>query len=562
MTPRAPGPSGGVAPAPAAGPRPTAGGTRAAGWIALAALSAVTVFLMFWAYVPLNMDEYVSYQTLAAFSHPNSGENVFCSTQASFYLDVLGRFRLPLLTYDYIGSLSSLLYAPFFLLWADPMSARLTGIVTLLLQAVLIARLFRFRPAAVFCCLLFFVPYSFVHIADTGPVAFQTTSVFFVCWLLRRWLLSRRPVWRGAAMTAAGLAIGLGCWVKPTYFFVSFGLAAAAAGTFLLAWVRRRKERLVRTGEFLLLLVSAAVPALLVYEAKHPGGGLYLPVLAPDYLPDQVQFAGLGQRFQENLLHFLLNPLDVAGHHFDSVPKLPAWTVLTCLFSGFLLLQGLFGRSVPARHRQEILLDLAGFAGALLLVATNIYAKSMHHVVLAYPFAILAAARGLARRRHRAGPRLALAAFVAVHGVLFFRLPALMEDSVRHASSQAFVAELNHDLDQREAAGTVIACVDWGIYFVQALYGPPSQVVLFLCRPDDARDLDQAAAIARRLHRDLAVVGLEDNRTVAARLRAVVPSIRERPAAGTGSPWRIWRVPSAELADLRTDAFARSVVAP
>jgi hypothetical protein len=550
-----------MAPADAAvAPRHTPSAAR---WIAFAALSAATVLLMFWAYVPLNMDEYVSYQTLAALSHPNAGENIFCSTKPSFYLDVLGRFRLPLLTYDYIGSLSSLLYTPFFLIWRDPMSARLTGILTLLLQAVLVARIFRFRTAAVFCCLLFFLPYSFVHIADTGPVAFQTTSVFLVCALLRAWILSRRPGRRYALMAAAGLAISLACWVKPTYFFPSFGLAATALAAFLLAWTRRRKERGSRLGEYAVLFLCAAIPTALIYEAKHPTGGAYLPVISGNFVPGQVLLANLGTRFRENVLHLLLNPLDAASLHFDLLPRLPAWTVLACLLAGFLLLRGLFLRRLPRRHRWEILLNLAGFAVGLLLVATNEYAKSMHHVVLAYPFAILAVARGLAGpERSRRLPRLALAAFVALHGLMLFRLPGLMDDAVQRSSSKAFVAQLHDELDRREADNTVIACVDWGIYFVQALYGPRTQVVLFLCDPDNAVQLDQAAGIARRLHRDLAVVGLDGNRATADRLAAAVPAIRERRAAGAGNPWRIWRVPYAQLADLPTQAFARAVVVP
>ncbi len=209
------------------------------GWIGLAVASAIYVGFIFWACVPLNMDEFVSYQTLAMLSHPHSVENVFCFPNASYYLRILGGLALPLLTYDYIGSLSSLLYSPAYFLWPAPISALLCGIAALFFQAFVLARMFRLRTAPVFCCLLFLLPYSFVHIADTGPVAFQTTSVFVVCYLLQRWIVSRRPTRRLGMMVLAGLMVGFGCWVKPTYFFVSIGLALTAITGFLLALSHR-----------------------------------------------------------------------------------------------------------------------------------------------------------------------------------------------------------------------------------------------------------------------------------------------------------------------------------
>jgi hypothetical protein len=519
-------------------------------WIAFALVAAAAVFALFRRFVPLNMDEFVSYQTIVALHFPNSAENVFCSTNASFYLKVLDRITLPLLTYDYIGSLSALLYTPLYLAWPSPDSARLEGIIALFLQALVLARLFRFRAAPVFCCLLFFVPYSFVHLADTGPVAFQTTSVFVVCYLLRAWLLSRNPRRRAGLLLGAGLTIGLGCWVKPTYFFVSAGLATLAISTLAIALVRRPAERIRRLAEYGLLFFSAALSATLVYEAKHPNGGAYLPVITGNFVPGQVQFAGLATRLQENVLHFLYRPLDATLSCFDFVPPLPVAEVLIWLATGALVAGSLRSRGGRPRHRREIWLNWTLCAVALLLVATNLYAKSMHHAVLAYPFAILAVARAV---QTSVGPsvRIAVAVFVVLHGVLFLRFPVMYEQARRNGDGKAYVTELNAELNRTEADGAVIACVDWGIYFVKALYGPRSQVVLFLCRTDDDTQLDRAAAIARRLHRNLAVVGLADNQPVRERLRTGFPHVAERPAGAGNNPWRIWRVSAADLAGQR-----------
>jgi hypothetical protein len=522
--------------------------TLARGWAAFAVLSAVAVLIVFAKWVPLQMDEFVSYQTLAALSHPHSVENVFCYPNASFYLRVLGRFNLPLLTYDYIGSLSSLLYSPFFFLWPSPLSARLTGLVALLIQAWVLGKMFRFNVAAVFCCLLFFIPYSFAHIADTGPVAFQTTSVLVVCYLLRQWILSRHPSHRLGMMAAAGWMIGLGCWVKPTYFFVGVGLALTAIAGFLLVLRHRGGERLRRSGEYLILLVCAAGSTLLVYEAQRANGAAYLPVLNRRFIPGQIVLQDLGTRFRENVLHFLVNPLDGTSSHFDVRPELPVWLTAACLLLAIamILAGGLFPRMHP-RHRGEILFNYGLFGLALLLVATNIYAKSMHHAVLAYPFVLLAIARALQLQRRHYLSKVLLALFLVLNGSLLFRFPSLMEEARASSSPKAYAGRLNEKLNRGYAPNSVIACVDWGIYFIQTVYGPGSQVVLDLCAPDNAGELTQAATIARRLHRDLAVVGLRDNDRVRQALRARCPDMDERPEPGRDNPWVIWQIPYEKL---------------
>jgi hypothetical protein len=397
-----------------------------------------------------------------------------------------------------------------------------------------------------------------VHIADTGPVAFQTTSVLVVCYLLRRWILSRSRLQRAWMMSAAGLLIALACWVKPTYFFVSAGLAITAVLGFLLAVSRRNGDPALRTGEYLLLLCCAAVPAILVYQATGRDGSAYLPVLNTQFVPSQVVLAGLGQRFRENVLHFLVNPLDATSFYFDARPGLPVLGIVTCLLGGGLVLSGVFLRRIHRRHRAEMLLNCALFVLALLLVATNIYAKSMHHAVLAYPFVLLAAARAIQLQRRRILVKAALALFIILNGSLFFRFPSMLAESRREGNCKPYVAQLNDDLNRNSASDSVIVCVDWGIYFVKALYGPGSQVVLSLCSPAGDDQLQRAAAIALRLHRNLTVVGLQGNQAVKDRLRAGFPGLGERAGPGEGSPWRIWQVPYQDLPALIAPPSARN----
>ncbi len=305
--------------------------------------------------------------------------------------------------------------------------------------------------------------------------------------------------------------------------------------------------------EYLVLFVCAAVPTLLIYEARHLDGSPYLPVLDRTFLPSQVVWDGLWQRLQDNVLHFLINPLDATEPCFDFRPELPKWETATglILVGLILILVVIFPRRMNSRHRREILFNYALFILALVLVATNVYAKSMHHAVLAYPFALMAVARGVQLQRRGLLLKGALFLFIVLYGSLFCRFPMMMETELNNASARAYVIDLHHELNRTYASDSVIACVDWGIYFVQALYGPRSQVVLDLCSTQDNGQLQRAAAIAARLHRDLAVVGFPGNLDLQNRLRAAgLETVARHVPGADNCPWAIWRIPYARLAML------------
>jgi len=112
-----------------------------------------------------------------------------------------------------------------------------------------------------------------------------------------------------------------------------------------------------------------------------------------------------------------------------------------------------------------------------------------------------------------------------------------------------YVAQLNRELNRDYAADSVIVCAGWGIHFVQALYGPRSEVVLSVCSLEDRQQLQRIAAIARRLHRHLTFVGYKDDWRVQELLRSVFPEIEVRAEQDDKNPWRIWWVPYEKLGE-------------
>jgi hypothetical protein len=217
-----------------------------------------------------------------------------------------------------------------------------------------------------------------------------------------------------------------------------------------------------------------------------------------------------------------------------------------CVLGGVVIFGGLTCARISRRYRSEIVLNCGLFALALLVIATNVYAGAMHHVVLAYPFVLLAACRSFQLRRRAPVFKAAFALFLILNGSLLFCFPSMLGEARSRGDRRVYVAQLNRDLNNDDANNSVIACVDWGIYFVKALYGPRSEVVVSVFALEKKEQLQRIADIARRLHRNLTIVGYQNDRRTQL-LRSMFSEVEERPERDDKNPWRIWRVPYEKL---------------
>lgn len=138
---------------------------------------------------PYNMDEFCHYHPIISRHYKYNVLNTFRENCRGYDLSFLNTgLVLPLRAYAYEGSSSSLYYYPLFLIWKDPRSARFLGLLFLLVQSLLLARIFNQRYEYTLLFLLCFFPYFFQHLVDTGPINFTTTSIFLLYWLMIKWL--------------------------------------------------------------------------------------------------------------------------------------------------------------------------------------------------------------------------------------------------------------------------------------------------------------------------------------------------------------------------------------
>ncbi len=497
-------------------------------WAAVGGLAAVYL-LGFARHLPYHMDEFLGFHALACAHYPGNGLNTFKSSCSGYDLAVWGETYWPLRSYDYVGSLPSLLYWPLFRLFPAPWSARLLGPLALAVQALIAHRLFGLRPALAYPLLLLFLPYSIGHTIDFGTLVPQTTSVFAIVYWVDRWGLALREGRRSSSLypMLAGMAVFLAVWSKLSYFFLLPGLVLALAARLLAA---RRTAPLPRgqgrraAFEALVGALVALVPTLLLLAAQARDGTAYYRLITESRVLPFTDPLALAERFAGRFLPFLLNPLRAANVSV-SVPE--RWSVAGLLLVGLAVVLVAAGFAGPlARDRASrlrVLGLLAASAVTVLLVTSSERSWAAHHLVLAAPFALLAGFEILDRLPATAWRRAGIASFLAINLILHAQLLA------RPTSTRAspHLPAINAELDREFAAAHVLVVVDWGLYYVKSLYGPAEQAVLHHWKLERPAQLDAIQAVAKNLDRPLAFVGRRRSSSDWNLIRSGVPGLLE-----------------------------------
>lgn len=477
------------------------------------------------AFIPYNDDEFMHYRPLLCGLFPGNRLLTLLEGCGWYDLRLPGLpWTLPLRTFDYVGSFHSLTYLPLYLLWPHPLSARLHGLLYLLLQAWLLGRAFRWRTLHVFLALCAFFPYLFQHLADTGPVAFQTTGILALLLLFRRWL--RRPT-VGLDLGIA-LILALGFWAKIIYVVLLPGIALLLLGCMTelprqALWALR--HRLIAHG-CLIVCVAGALCAW-VLLAHAPDDASVRPFL------DQMLQRGerrsvlgaLESPQSVELLVYTLNPLG-ATHRIFTVRTMAALGTLYDLlvFLAPVLLCALAAIAAPSRWR-KMLLPFACFTAFYVTMAALLTVRlawAMHHAVLAYPFLLLGTAASLrlvaAPVRNWAGlgvrwlTAAACVLFVFCNAVAYAMLPL---QKIRTPHNDPSKETVNRILaDPALAHGAYYVLAGWGMYMLQGLYGHPDQGAFYFGSLWEDRQLDPVRKLAREHGRSLLFVYNRDNKDV------------------------------------------------
>jgi hypothetical protein len=453
-------------------------------------LFGLALSYIFTSVVPPNMDEHLAHHVLACYLYPHNFLNTFRESCTGYDLTLLQTLVLPLRANAYVGNVHALLYWPLLWLWPNPISLRFFGFLFLLVQGIFVARILRVRPSVGVLLLLLCFPYAVMHLADVGPVGYQTTSVFVALWLWQYWgkKLKAWPMVLSAVVLAAGV------WSKLTYFWMMPGILLLFCHELYVhravLWAPARQTRtlmhiLVALGVFTLLV------SLFMFGTS-PGSTNDFVMLrqmwdSPKYgLEDWLN----GSWFNSSIVANLLNPLAAAQRQF-AVPAadtlLKSFSLLAYLSVPLCLF--LLRHIKPKNEMQaRAATSYVAFLFTLVAIVTTKNASFMHHTVLAFPFLVLAGVYTLAALQPKWKPnswrtvlRLITAASLAIFVVANVGLYVVMSRLPLRPTDDPGRAAINRFLhDPYLASNYLYVVTDWGMYYTQALYGDRNQAVVYV----------------------------------------------------------------------------------
>lgn len=467
---------------------------------------------------------------------------------------------LPLRADSWVGSLQSLIYLPLFLAWPSPDSVRFLGLIFLALQAFLIRRITGGDTLIIFSLLLAFMPYSFQHVIDVSMVTYQLTCLYLVVYLIAVWgeragaegrLQWRYPLW-------IGFVTFLGIWFKLSFLFYLpviplFILRVAVARRPLLAHPAARRRfvaQCVAMG-----LVAGVLTAVLLNAQTGSGGTRRIPYYAINDScmrigVDETPFRYTPWEHCVALLRYLTNPLQTAQDIYI--------TNTTATPSGVAILiaaVALFAYGAARIRRRGggfgfLAVNALAFCCVAIAVVSHPAAAGMRHLILAYPFALLALFSICAELQ---GDRVvtALVALLASLGLWQYHLLSGMdwhEWERRHGAGADLVPDfacLAKTLDPY-ADGYAFVHADWGTYHIKALYGPRDQCNVAAWPLDSMGAVLKVRDICRRAGRKPMIIRMKQNSSadLPFLLRSFPGLVPLKPDCDAG-PWEIWYQPWA-----------------
>jgi len=349
-----------------------------------------------------------------------------------------------------------------------------------MIQAYLIYKIFKIDFVLSFLILLAAMPYAFQHIVDTGPIALQTTSVFLIAYLAKKWPTALKNNAKNAWIypLLGGSIIFLGIWIKLAYFFVLPGVLILFFNYFLtqknlLAIFKRflTKRFFLHLGIFFFV---AVVPSIILLSAFDRKGVPYYQTIGNYH---STNFPKSNTRLENvwELFKYFLNPL-ASSHRVFLIETLPTiygvlLAIAVCSFVtiGFIYLHR---KRTPLKFA---VLNIALFFMTFGLVVLSEESWAMHHVVLSFPFLILVLFYLYSQWKNSRVRMVFLVFFFLVNIFLYWQLICLTPRAECHPS----ISKINTFLNDNYTDSHIFIVVDWGVYYLKALYGNDNQSVLY-----------------------------------------------------------------------------------
>jgi len=333
----------------------------------------------------------------------------------------------------------------------------------------LIRKVFKINFILAYLSLLCFMPYAFQHLVDTGAVYFHTLSAFLVCYLIPHWLTALQANKKYAWIYAlsVGLIIFLGVWMKLSYFFM---LPAILILIFYFIFKESNsfgaKESRKRLAFHLLIIaVTAGVLCFVLLNSVDKGGvGKYYLYISDSPKINLWDFNHQFKNFGSKLAKYFFNPL-TSAHYVLKVPEgNVSLSGIGLSVTGFLFF--LYG--IIQMHRKKIkggfvFLNIGLFLLTIFLINISVRSWAMHHVVLCFPFLVLAACHIISKLRKDKMIVILLSIFILVNIHVYQKMTQLPYQNRFHPS----LAKLNHVLNEQFMDQYVIVVFSWGLYYIK-----------------------------------------------------------------------------------------------
>ncbi len=383
--------------------------------------------------------------------------------------------QVPLMVFDYIGSLKSALYVPIFAMFGVSATtvripAILIGAATILICFVLMQRLLGARAAWIAALLLAADPMFLLTVrGDWGPVALQIALKAAALLALVRFGETLRPRW----LAAGFFFLGLGLWDKALFVWSLVGLAGGGGALFA-----RRIAGLVTRGRALTAILAflAGCSPLLVYNVRNDwvtfrgNSGLSLKDSGKKLRVLHMTLSGealRGYMARAEPGGFEREPsgtLESASVRLATSKALPRSNFLPHLLLPCLLLVVLVRGTHGGASRFFL---AAGLITWLMMLITHHAGGAVHHTILIYPFPqmfIGAVLSSLAEKRRVMKSLISVAVgIVACSGIA--TTLTYYADEFRFGGtpvwSDAFYGAMH---SVRESGTDRVCLLDWGFY--------------------------------------------------------------------------------------------------
>ena len=482
-------------------------------------------------FLPSNMDEFLPYHVISCDYYPNAELHTLREPCNSFYDLNLWGLTLKR-AYLYVGSWSSWLYYPLFLLIPHPISHKLLGTIFFLGIISLTARLENHQSNRSWWLLRWALSFPILYqlIFDTGPVRWGLLVLFISPLLIRYIQQQKRIAIKLGIQVFLGVILFLAVEDKPFFIYLLPSLICVCLAY---NWTDMQDMVKLLGNTILSIIVSATLISIYLFGTKV-GDVSYFEHLRSMGQTENSSWQRAWELFQLNL-SYLTNWYLYAHRNWSAT----GFVHDVNAHLGITLVE--FGLFILWKVRHQINLSRLFWLGLGLLCNTVIFVYMQnvwagHHFIFSYAILYLLYNHCLTY----ASPKIK-------HALLLLTTLYAFLIGLQFLFTQPFVEasrERNHIFDyiaQPEIGQNyVIVHNNWGTYYQSALYGDRQQVVIY-AEPMQEYEVSRIAEVSRWLDRGILIVcrGEECNaKTLYDKFQGQFNFV---PVALPTQDWQVWR---------------------